>query len=862
MKISNWLSRAGNTRVLQKQILNVAFLIAISLLVTACGGSSSGKSENTESMAAATTSSAAAVAVMGDAALDDAIARGQQAYELNSNGCVLCHGVSGQGGIIPTPINNTNDCTTCSDLDALAVRISATMPTDNPAKCGGGSQPGTCSHDVATYMWYSFLGNTANNAPPATPPADNNNGGGADDPAAPADPNDPNAPADPNDPNEPDEPADPNDPVDDTPVDQPAPPPVVMPGANDQDLFAQTVYPLLRNNTCVTCHFGGGIGKPDIAHPDVAVAYQQVVNNQKVNLNNPANSRLVLRLRVDNHFCFGGVQTCEADAMVMQTAIEDWAALAIASAPPPDDGMQRVTSGVTSFAQGQAGSSARVSDSVIALYTFSEGAGNVARDTSGVGTPMDLTIQNMQWSETGGLTNINGKAEATVTASRKLFNLITPVNQYTIEAWIQPENTAQSGPARIVTYSNGTSLRNFTMGQVGSRYAYRNRSSETDNNGTPNLEAQDPPVTTELQHVVMTYHPASGRNVYIDGVLGASEDQPGNLDNWDDGYQFVLGNETTNNRLWKGTFKMVAIHNRALNGAEVQQNFDAGNGTYTVLRFDVSNSVGEPAYIELQAAELDEHSYVFTTPTMVTNAVAVPVRNIRIAVNNSIPVAAQAFRDVDTFVMQSGQQLSPQGAVIPKDLGVDMDQFHLEFELLGAQTGLAEVPAAAAPPAVGEAAMVPDSGIRTFSQVHDTMSVLTGISQGNGTVRNRYEELRDQLPATADMLAFAGAQQIAIQRLAVTYCGEITRSNTRCNNFFGACAVANANDKTRIANLLYDRFIGDGLVNQPARAGVSAEVVDMFDDLACANGCTDDAARTALQATCSAVLSSGAMTIN
>lgn len=84
-----------------------------------------------------------------------------------------------------------------------------------------------------------------------------------------------------------------------------------------------------------------------------------------------------------------------------------------------------------------------------------------------------------------------------------------------------------------------------------------------------------------------------------------------------------------------------------------------------------------------------------------------------------------------------------------------------------------------------------------------------------------------------------------------------------CSNFFGlgTCDVG-ANEKTQVANSLYDKLIGNNIANQPAIAGVSAEVVRTLDDLGCVNGCNGATAETALNATCAAVLSSSAVTVN
>ncbi len=618
------------------------------------------------------------------------------------------------------------------------------------------------------------------------------------------------------------------------------------------------MYPALRDpaNFCVNCH--GVMQDPTFAVDDPAVAYTAVVSQQKVNLNNPELSRIYLRPNNDRHNC-GGVASCDQIAATFLAAIQDWANQASAMGPPPGMG-QPVISGVTNFAEAVDGGIVRADDNAIAMFTFSEGTGNVTVDSSGVGAPITLQIEGMEWVDGGGLRNVSGKAQANEADSRKLFDMITPVDEYTVEAWLIADNTAQDGPARIVSYSQDTAIRNFTMGQNAIYYQLRNRSAGTNDNGTPALEALDPQVDTVLQHVVTTFDAASGRKVFVNGQLSIEENAADTL-NWLDNQLLVIGNEVTDNRLWQGVFKLVAIHNKALTGVEVQQNYDAGTASLVTMRFDVSAVVGQTAFVEMKVAQIDEASYLFAQPTFVGDATDVAIKNIRIGVNGGVPVAAQPFRRIDTIVTQTGTELSPLGAVIPLELGPDNDQFHLEFEVLANQIGLAEIVPPSSPPAAPADVAEPELGLRSFSQINDTMSVLTGVDANQNAVLASYTELRDSLPPTSDLLSFAAAQQIAIQRLAIAYCGALVSDTASCDAFFGACAIDGA-AKDQVATLLYDRLIGDNLVNQPDRAGVTTEIVSVIDDLGCAGGCTGATAETALQATCGAVLSSAAVTVN
>ncbi|MEO8465206.1 MAG: LamG domain-containing protein [Gammaproteobacteria bacterium] len=643
-------------------------------------------------------------------------------------------------------------------------------------------------------------------------------------------------------------------PADSTPPPVDNTPPPNNPPMSDVAAFQATLYPLLRdaNNSCVGCH---GVAQiPTFAVADVMTAYTVITTQQKVNLVNPELSRVYLRPAVDRHNC-GANPGCDRIAADFLAAIRAWAGQQ-PSTPPPTQ--LSLMSAVTSFDAAAVGGSGRADGGLVAMFKFDEGTGNMTFDTSGVGTPIALTITGMEWVD-GGLKNVSGNAIASAAGSKKLYDMITPTGTYSVEAWIKPDNTAQTGPARIVSYSIDTGTRNFMLGQNATTYRFRNRTAASNANGDPFLEVVSPQVATELTHVVSTFDPATGRKVYVNGALAATETAATTLA-WTADQRLVLGNEVTNDRLWQGTFEMVAIHKKALSATEVQQNFAAGAGDYVTMQFDVTSALGATARVDMLARQLDDASYVFARPTFV-GPTGTKVKNIRVAVNDVVPVAAQAFRRVDTTVLASGAVLSPLGAVVPLAKGAAMDRFHLEFEALGTHMGLAEAIAPSNPPAAPPDVVDRTVGVRSFSKLNDTMSMLTGVSSTDADIAALYGDVRDSLPSTDDLLAFGSSQQVAIQRLATAYCGEIVAVPATCSSFFGACTIA-AGGKTTIANQLYDKLIGTNIANQPDKAATSAGVVSLMDGLGCTNGCTGATATTALQASCAAVLSSGAVTLN
>lgn len=93
--------------------------------------------------------------------------------------------------------------------------------------------------------------------------------------------------------------------------------------------FEETVYAITRAN-CVSCH---ATQQPMHAADNVVTAHDAVITGFKVNFSNIENSRLVKKLRDDNHNCWGD---CEENANEMAQAISDWNdAIKNSGAPQP-----------------------------------------------------------------------------------------------------------------------------------------------------------------------------------------------------------------------------------------------------------------------------------------------------------------------------------------------------------------------------------------------------------------------------------------------------------------------------------------------------------------------------------------------
>jgi uncharacterized repeat protein (TIGR01451 family) len=220
----------------------------------------------------------------------------------------------------------------------------------------------------------------------------------------------------------------------------------------------------------------------------------------------------------------------------------------------------------------------RVGEGLLALYTFNEGSGTVTHDVSGVGTPLDLNVGDplaVQWSP-GHLTFVSGTLLASAVPALKVVNGIRRSGELTIEAWVRTQKVEQSGPARILTISSGTTARNITLGQDADRYDVRLRSTSTSDNGLPPITSTPGKVETALQQVVFTRAASGAARLYINGVLNADSLVEGTLSNWDATHPLALANEFTLTRPWLGELHLAAIYGRALSATEITQNLVAG----------------------------------------------------------------------------------------------------------------------------------------------------------------------------------------------------------------------------------------------------------------------------------------------
>jgi hypothetical protein len=362
---------------------------------------------------------------------------------------------------------------------------------------------------------------------------------------------------------------------------------------------------------------------------------------------------------------------------------------------------------------------ARITTGLLALYTFEEGVGDLVRDVSGFGAPLDLTIEdpfNTRWINGGGLEVFDSTIIEAAGPSPKLITNMQASQEFTIEAYVQPASTGQAGPARIVTYSEDNSDRNFALMQESDDYRSRIRSNNptVDNNGFPEV-ATGNVTATALQHVVLTRSATGLVRIYVDGVIEAEQQDTlpvGDFSNWDPNYVFALANERNfsdlNARDWRGIYYQVAVYDRALDQDEVNQNRDASQFVRDLAGNDYAGGSspqyiidnGPPQLLSITRADRNPTNETFVNFTVTFSEAVENVDTATFTNFTTVPGGGVAGESIVSITPLSGPSIE---WTVTVNTGAGDGTLGLNFVNAGAiQDPLLTTPLATVPPLVGE----------------------------------------------------------------------------------------------------------------------------------------------------------------
>ncbi|MCX8036915.1 MAG: Ig-like domain-containing protein [Candidatus Sumerlaeia bacterium] len=269
-----------------------------------------------------------------------------------------------------------------------------------------------------------------------------------------------------------------------------------------------------------------------------------------------------------------------------------------------------------------------LTDGLQVLYTFQEGAGTTVTDVSKVGTPLHLTIrdlQNVTWLPLGGLRVTTETHLRSLVPASKVIAACKASNEVTIEAWVRPANLTQTGPARIIGISgdgsssaqDGATSRNILLAQGSSGtardYLVRLRpgtgSVSNGYNGMPNITTPTNTASTQiLQHLLFTRRTDGQYYFYVNGVSVTTGTRTGSFATdtyrWADNFRIGMVNEyelTAGTREWRGELYGAALYSRYLSADEARRNFAAGPYSNTPPRVTITSPANNAVFETLPA---------------------------------------------------------------------------------------------------------------------------------------------------------------------------------------------------------------------------------------------------------------------
>ena len=173
----------------------------------------------------------------------------------------------------------------------------------------------------------------------------------------------------------------------------------------------------------------------------------------------------------------------------------------------------------------------------------------------------------------GGAMALSGGRFLALDMDNALLAACGESGQLTIEAVITPDNLTQGGPARIVTFSLDSNLRNFTLGQEGATLVMRLRTTFNSGNAMSpqfilgRIEARTP------VHVIVSYF-SGNFYCYLNGETVLSSGKlAGDFTNWVPCH-LLFGDEWTGGRPWSGVLFDVALYNRFVGPDEARMKYE------------------------------------------------------------------------------------------------------------------------------------------------------------------------------------------------------------------------------------------------------------------------------------------------
>ncbi|UCH33428.1 MAG: DUF4038 domain-containing protein [Armatimonadota bacterium] len=172
------------------------------------------------------------------------------------------------------------------------------------------------------------------------------------------------------------------------------------------------------------------------------------------------------------------------------------------------------------------------------------------------------------------------------------------------------------------------------------------------------LVVPEAPRQGQLTHLIYTRAADGLAVLYVNGRPEATQRVPGGLGNWDAKLRLALANEFTQDRPWRGEYRLVAIYDRALAASEAATRFRAGPGAspqsalalYTFTEGEgsvVKDRSGVPAGLDLHISDPSAVAWLkgggleVRAPVLIASDV--PARELTAAIARSGAITIEAW---------------------------------------------------------------------------------------------------------------------------------------------------------------------------------------------------------------------------
>jgi hypothetical protein len=196
---------------------------------------------------------------------------------------------------------------------------------------------------------------------------------------------------------------------------------------------------------------------------------------------------------------------------------------------------------------------------LVAAYGFNEGAGVQVADASGNGNVGTISSATWAAGKYGSSLLFNGTSAWVTVADSPTLHLTTGL---TVEAWVNPTSGAGWREVVLKEASNTLSYALYAENNASKPAGYIHTTTDVAATGTTAL------VLNSWSHVALTYD-GSAMRLFVNGIQVKSTSVTGSalVSNG----ALRIGGNAIWGEYFKGSIDEVRIYNRALNGAEIQQ---------------------------------------------------------------------------------------------------------------------------------------------------------------------------------------------------------------------------------------------------------------------------------------------------